>query len=141
MIRVPGFDAVVEAGFDPGVNFLKPLVRAEDPPVAVGTHNAAKLSVRCGEKYLVAFGPNGYRLPIVLMPEAVHPLVQLGFPYRPFQSREPMTKRLRIIINMRAVTRAPAVRIVGAFPAPEPAVILAQGGRGFQDGQVSGHGF
>src|ERR1700761_1559393 len=122
MIRIPGFDAVVEAGFDPVVNFLKPLVIAGDPPVAVGTHNAAKLSVRCGEKYLVALGPDGYRLPVVLVAEVVHTLVQLGFPYGPFQRREQMTKCLRIIINMRAVTRAAAVRIVGAFPAPKPAV-------------------
>ena len=66
---------------------------------------------------------------------------ELGLAQRAFEGREEVRDGLGVVPDVGAGAVAAARVVAAAFPAPEPAVGLAQDGGRFEDREVGGDGF
>ena len=136
--RVPRLDAVVQARLDARPEAAQPRRVAADAPLAVDLHDAAELAVGGGVE-VVDGGPDGQRGAEGLV-AACRP-ARRGTPSRAASAPAPGRGAAAPGRSSRRAcrSRGSSPAVAAAFPAPEPAVRLAQHGGRLENGQVGGH--
>src|SRR5258708_18402349 len=109
---------------------LYPRTVAADPPVPVNFHDSPQLPVcRCVK--VMDLGANRKGCPKLLMACSILALKKLRFTHASFKGGEKVGEGLGIVPDMGARAGTASLVIIGAFPSPEPAIILAQNSRRF----------